>query len=412
MFERVCVCVCLFAAQSESHVSCLTVFLVVVPGRTRQTRRRCGSATRFWLRNLGSSTLLLSVCRTARTVKYVRGGPQDFVLARFIIIIICNSPLDQHMPACAAIGNNDSRVTNALHATTLPLLLSCTYNVSWNKANSAAPTMSMAEFAARYMGHVNLTDSSDPRYVFQHYQQSHPVLSESIGRMSMAPITAVLNCLPQELQDYLHLPPAGMPGAWTQWTIGMGGSGSGAPFHMHDVAVNIVLKARRAPWLMVVGGCTCVVRSRCRRVQQLMWAGRVVDGCCIWCCGLLYPRAFNAGHEEVVCVPSHVRHLFHRANLRVSARRVPDPAAASEAHRVHAGARRPCAAPCVRAGVGGVGMLLCALVWCPSHAKPTSAISACVVVRNCAAVRVSRGFQTPGHAVLGLQRSCATSRSS
>jgi hypothetical protein len=145
----------------------------------------------------------------------------------------------------------------------------------------------MAEFAARYMGHVNLTDSSDPRYVFQHYQQSHPVLSESIGRMSMAPITAVLNCLPQELQDYLHLPPAGMPGAWTQWTIGMGGSGSGAPFHMHDVAVNIVLKARRAPWLMVVGGCTCVVRSRCRRVQQLMWAGRVVDGCCIWCCGLL-----------------------------------------------------------------------------------------------------------------------------
>lgn len=29
------------------------------------------------------------------------------------------------------------------------------------------------------------------------------------------------------------------------WTIGMGGAGSGAPFHMHDLAVNVVLKVNK-----------------------------------------------------------------------------------------------------------------------------------------------------------------------
>jgi hypothetical protein len=155
-----------------------------------------------------------------------------------------------------------------------------------HQANSAAPTMSMAEFAARYMGHFNLTDSSDPRYVFQHYQQSHPVLSEGIGRMSMAPISRVLNCLPQELQDYLHLPPAGMPGAWTQWTIGMGGSGSGAPFHMHDVAVNIVLKAS-ATWQ---GGAQTRARSLARlQLFSGMWAG----------CGQNWCRVFRSCVDRV-----------------------------------------------------------------------------------------------------------------
>ena len=60
--------------------------------------------------------------------------------------------------------------------------------------------------------------------------------------MRMDPITSVLECLPKELQDYLRMPPAALPGAWTHWTIGMGSSGSGAPFHMHDLALNIVLK--------------------------------------------------------------------------------------------------------------------------------------------------------------------------
>ena len=100
----------------------------------------------------------------------------------------------------------------------------------------------MAEFAEQYMGVDTLTDDSEPRYVFQHHQQMHPIHDKRVGEMSMEPITAVLNCLPQELQDYLRLPPAGMPGAWTLWTVGMGSSGSGAPFHLHDLAANIVLK--------------------------------------------------------------------------------------------------------------------------------------------------------------------------
>ena len=102
--------------------------------------------------------------------------------------------------------------------------------------------MTMAQFAEIYMGRENLTDDSEPRYVFQHHQQLHPVHHQHLGRMRMKPISEVLHCLPKELQDYLHLPPAGMPGAWTHWTVGMGSSGSGAPFHMHDVAVNVVLK--------------------------------------------------------------------------------------------------------------------------------------------------------------------------
>ena len=54
-------------------------------------------------------------------------------------------------------------------------------------------------------------------------------------------ITELLQCLPWRLQELLSLPPASMPGAWSEYTFGLGGAGSGAPFHAHEAAVNVVV---------------------------------------------------------------------------------------------------------------------------------------------------------------------------
>lgn len=43
-----------------------------------------------------------------------------------------------------------------------------------------APTLSFADFANHHMGHTSLSDKSDPRYIFQHHQQMHPVLDEEV----------------------------------------------------------------------------------------------------------------------------------------------------------------------------------------------------------------------------------------
>jgi len=54
-------------------------------------------------------------------------------------------------------------------------------------------------------------------------------------------ISGLLQCLPWQLQELLSLPPAAMPGSWSEYTFGIGGAGSGAPFHAHEAAINVVV---------------------------------------------------------------------------------------------------------------------------------------------------------------------------
>ena len=58
---------------------------------------------------------------------------------------------------------------------------------------------------------------------------------------ALHPLSQTLECIPWQLQEYLRLPIPGKPGSWTQWTIGWGGRGSGAPFHLHDMATNLAI---------------------------------------------------------------------------------------------------------------------------------------------------------------------------
>jgi len=77
-----------------------------------------------------------------------------------------------------------------------------------------------------------LSDASEtPRYIFDRTGKALMGQLSSLG--TIEPFSGTLRCMPQDLLEYMNLPPPNMPGGWGQWTFGMGGSGSGAPFHMH-----------------------------------------------------------------------------------------------------------------------------------------------------------------------------------
>ena len=110
----------------------------------------------------------------------------------------------------------------------------------------------------------------------------HEQTASSFMPSDATPLRELLHCIPFELQDYFGLPPAGvcwvcigrdttfllvsrdvktspclvcfavsgLPGAWRQWTFGFGTSGSGAPFHLHEQAINLVIQGTKR--------CVCV----------------------------------------------------------------------------------------------------------------------------------------------------------
>ena len=62
----------------------------------------------------------------------------------------------------------------------------------------------------------HLTDQSAPRYIFDNsalqLDQLHGVQMEPVPE-----IVELLECLPWQLQELLTLPPAGMPGVWSEY---------------------------------------------------------------------------------------------------------------------------------------------------------------------------------------------------
>lgn len=50
----------------------------------------------------------------------------------------------------------------------------------------------------------------------------------------------VQDCIPWDLQEYFELPMAGVPGSWQFWNLGIGSTASGASFHVHARALNLL----------------------------------------------------------------------------------------------------------------------------------------------------------------------------
>ena len=48
-----------------------------------------------------------------------------------------------------------------------------------------------------------------------------------------------------ELQRYLDVPAGEKRGSWLHWNLGLGGEGSGASFHFHAKAVNLLVSGRK-----------------------------------------------------------------------------------------------------------------------------------------------------------------------
>ena len=48
-----------------------------------------------------------------------------------------------------------------------------------------------------------------------------------------------------ELQRYLDVPAKDKRGSWLHWNLGLGGEGSGASFHFHAKAVNLLVSGRK-----------------------------------------------------------------------------------------------------------------------------------------------------------------------
>eukprot|EP00750_Incisomonas_marina_P033573 INCI9903.3.p1 GENE.INCI9903.3~~INCI9903.3.p1 ORF type:complete len:914 (+),score=125.08 INCI9903.3:211-2952(+) len=109
-----------------------------------------------------------------------------------------------------------------------------------NERGETEHSMSLSAFIKRHMGVMELNDTAAPKYFFDNRLQVNAG-GESALPSDASPVTQILQCIPFELQEYLNLPPAGLPGAWRQWTLGFGSSGSGAPLHVHESAVNLVV---------------------------------------------------------------------------------------------------------------------------------------------------------------------------
>ena len=124
-------------------------------------------------------------------------------------------------------------------------------------------------------GVQRLTNQSVPRYIFDNSALELDQLRHGVQMEAVPEMVELLQCIPWQLQELLTLPPAGMPGVWSEYvlypcsvlplsqvvfvwrwsfgrtmllasrngryTIGIGGAGSGAPFHAHEAAVNIVI---------------------------------------------------------------------------------------------------------------------------------------------------------------------------
>eukprot|EP00750_Incisomonas_marina_P026065 INCI5867.2.p1 GENE.INCI5867.2~~INCI5867.2.p1 ORF type:complete len:815 (-),score=99.63 INCI5867.2:2887-5331(-) len=107
------------------------------------------------------------------------------------------------------------------------------YFIPYGEGGEETVTTTLGDFAKNHMGHsASLSDRSEtPRYIFDRTDKG--LMGSMSSRGTIEPFTSTLACIPRDLQEYMNLPPPRMPGGWGQWTLGMGGSGSGAPFHMH-----------------------------------------------------------------------------------------------------------------------------------------------------------------------------------
>jgi len=113
-------------------------------------------------------------------------------------------------------------------------------NVTFRAFSGEQSTMAtLTEFIDEYFSTGELTDESLPRYIFA--QQSSTVMEGHMKRVTEVDfITNMLKCIPYEIQEYFALAPPELPGAWSHYTLSMGGAGSGASMHMHE-AVSLFL---------------------------------------------------------------------------------------------------------------------------------------------------------------------------
>ena len=109
----------------------------------------------------------------------------------------------------------------------------------------------------------------------------------------------MLQCVPFEVQEYFALAPPELPGAWSQYTLSMGGAGAGASMHMHE-AVSFFYSLYR--------------RAHCpqQAVSYFPFGISAVPGdqlCHLW-------------HPQVVCVSTYAFHVHQPANVSVGSGRL------------------------------------------------------------------------------------------
>ena len=104
-----------------------------------------------------------------------------------------------------------------------------------------------------FMSTGELTNTSQPRYILA--QKAAKVMELELKTMTKVHfLTDLMQCIPYELQEYFNLVPPQLAGAWSQYTLSMGGAGAGASFHMHEAAINVVVYGTRKwyAWLRAV----------------------------------------------------------------------------------------------------------------------------------------------------------------
>lgn len=162
-----------------------------------------------------------------------------------------------------------------------------------------------------FMSTGELTDTSQPRYILA--QKAAKVMELELKTMTKVHfLTDLMQCIPYELQEYFNLVPPQLAGAWSQYTLSMGGAGAGASFHMHEAAINVVVYGTRKWYVPTSGGTQCLPRSSSRRVDRphtsrprsKQYVTRSFGVC-----------AFARVTHRKVCLPTNARLLHEHANV-------------------------------------------------------------------------------------------------
>ena len=118
-------------------------------------------------------------------------------------------------------------------------------------------------------------------------------------------LSIVQHCIPWDLQAYFELPMAGLPGSWQFWNLGIGSTASGASFHVHARALNLLTVGTKRWFLHAPAAAAYSTKP------MFDWLRDDFEG------SLLHPNSSSSAQEQRSQVVSRVEFLQHAGDIVV-----------------------------------------------------------------------------------------------